>query len=165
MNSIEGIQDKSDYEVYDDYLNFRIDGIWLDEKIAEVTQNPSYKNLVPTLLFWIQEKEEKEIVWNRILPKSGEQVICPILMCPDDCDFSCTLIIAEIAHTGSSIKWNRLGIDQTTVADPEKVGSEVKWFNEFPALEFELTAYHGMLQEFQEQYVLSKKAWKEKYEQ
>lgn len=31
MNFIEGRLDKSDYAVYGDFINFNIDGYWLDE--------------------------------------------------------------------------------------------------------------------------------------
>jgi hypothetical protein len=34
-------------------------------------------------------------------------------MCPDDCDLSCILIIAEVESTDSTVTWHRLGVDVT----------------------------------------------------
>lgn len=98
MNKIEGIQDKSDYEAYWDFINYRIDGYWLDEKLDELYPNNMYDGLIPTLVYWMELEDEKAVVWNRILPNENETSICPILMCPDDNDFSCALIVAEIKN-------------------------------------------------------------------
>lgn len=49
MNKIEGILDTSDYE-YWDYINFKIDGYWLGEKLEELYPNNMYKGLIPTLV-------------------------------------------------------------------------------------------------------------------
>ena len=72
-------------------------------------------------------EEEEEIVWERILPNENELSRCPILMCPDDNDFFCTLIIAEIENRGNVIQWTRLDIDQTRALEPDSVGSKVNW--------------------------------------
>lgn len=69
-------------------------------------------------------------------------------MCPDDCDFSCTLIVAEIQNYGSFIQWKKLGIDKTDEWNAEKVGSKVEWFNGFKELNFEINDYISMLDSF-----------------
>jgi hypothetical protein len=46
MSKIKGQLDKSDYEIYDDFINFRIDDYWLDEKIDELYPGQSYKGLI-----------------------------------------------------------------------------------------------------------------------
>lgn len=88
MNKIEGKWDKSDYEGYYDFINYYIDNYWLDEKLDELYPNNMYKGLIPTLVPWLDRKDEKNVVWNRILPDINWTTICPILMCPDDCDLS-----------------------------------------------------------------------------
>lgn len=148
MNKIEGKWDKSDYEGYEDFINFYIDDYWLDEKIDELYPNNMYKGLIPTLVPWMDRKDEEIIVWNRILPNINHISICPILMCPDDCDFSCTLIVAEIQNYGSFIQWKKLGIDKTDEWNAEKVGSKVEWFNGFKELNFEINDYISMLDSF-----------------
>jgi hypothetical protein len=162
MNSIKGILDKSDYEIYDDFLNFQVDGYWLDEKLEELYPGNMYKGTVPTLLFWMEIEKEREVVWNRILPDKGQKAICPILMCPDDSDFSCTLVDAEIENTGTTIKWNKIGLDQTKEFEPEKIGSRVEWFDKIEPLEFDLSEYKQMIEEFKKHFEIDKLKWEER---
>ena len=53
INEIEGLWDKSDYKDYFDFINFRIDNYWLDEKLEEFYPGNLYKGLIPTLAFWL----------------------------------------------------------------------------------------------------------------
>jgi len=148
VNKIEGIQDKSDYEDYWDFINYRIDGYWLDELLDELYPNNMYKGLIPTLVYWMEREAEKAVVWKRILPNENETTICPVLMCPDDNDFSCTLIVAEIRNCGDLIQWKQIGIDKTKEWDAEKVGSEVEWLDKFNELNFSKQDYLTMLETF-----------------
>jgi len=55
-------------------------------------------------------------------------------MCPDDCDFSCTTVVAEIKRTDDKVEWKRLGTNTSpTNKSVEKMGQEVSWF---PGLQF-----------------------------
>lgn len=148
MNKIAGVLDKSDYEGYYDFINFRIDDFWLDEKLEELYPGNMYKGLIPTLLPWLDRKEEREVVWKRILPNISSVSVCPILMCPDDCDFSCTLIVAEIVNYGPFVQWKKLGVDITRQWEAEKAGSVVEWFDRFPELNFESIDYQNMMNTF-----------------
>ena len=125
MNKIEGLLDKSDYEGYFNFVNFRIDNYWLDEKLEELFPDNMFKGLIPTLVYWLDRESDKKVVWKRILPNENEIEICPILMCPDDCDFSCTLIVAEIQNYGTFIQWKRLGLDETKEWEAEKLGQKL----------------------------------------
>ncbi|MDP8051468.1 hypothetical protein QJU23_03385 [Pasteurella atlantica] len=160
MNTIKVEIDKSEYGT-DDFANYRIDNYWLDEKLGELYPNELYRGTIPTLLGMETPKEE-EVVQKRILPNENETSICPILMCPDDCDFSCTLIVAEIQNCGDIIKWNKIGVDITTEFDPEKVGSEVEWFDKLDGFEFSKIEYNQMLLEFKRYYEIDNKAEWEK---
>jgi len=149
MNKIEGLLDKSDYEGYWDFINYCIDGYWLDEKIDELYPDNMYKGLIPTLVYWMEIEAEKTVVWKRILPEENQTAICPILMCPDDNDFSCTLIVAEIKNCGHVIQWKRLGIDQTKEWEADKVGTSVEWFDKMEELNFYREDYLLMLHYFE----------------
>ncbi len=151
MNSIKGLLDKSDYEGYYDCINFYIDDYWLDEKLDELYPGSVYKGLIPTLVYWLDRESENKVVWERILPIENEISVCPILMCPDDCDFSCTLIVAEIQNYGEFIQWKRLGIDETRDWDAERAGTKVKWFDHFKEVNFRITDYLEMIDEFKDQ--------------
>ena len=159
MNTIKAKVDKSDYEIYDDFMNIEIDGYWLDEKLDELYPKRMFKGLIPTLLFAMEIDKEKEVVWNRINPTENTTTICPILMCPDDCDFSCTLIIAEVEDCENTVKWHRLGIDKTIEYNAEKVGSEVEWFDKVNSFEFKKSDYEVMITQFQNQLKIDKEKW------
>jgi hypothetical protein len=150
MNKIAGILDNSDYEGYGDFINYCIDGYWLDEKLDELYPDHMFKGLIPTLVDKMENEAEKAIVWKRILPGEDETAICPILMCPDDNDFSCTLIVAEIRLSGDLVIWERIGIDKTMDMDAEKVGSVVEWLDKFGKLVFLRQDYLSMLENFDE---------------
>ncbi|MCR8556750.1 hypothetical protein KXD93_03820 [Mucilaginibacter sp. BJC16-A38] len=159
MNTIEAQIDKSNYEIYDDFLNIKIDGEWLDEKLDQFYPGEMYKGTIPTLLFAIEIDTESKIVWNRILPHLNTTSICPILMCPDDRDFSCTLIVAEIECINDVVKWRRIGLDTTKDWQPENIGSEVKWFVKIPPYEFAKFEYLKMIKSFEIQFQKDKSAW------
>jgi len=156
MNSIKAILDKSDYEIYDDFLNFQIDGYWLDEKLDELYPDGMHKGLVPTLVESLYREDEREVVWKRIIPKENETTHCPILMCPDDNDFGCTLVIAEVVNYGDFIKWKKIGMNLTNEWEAEKVGSKVEWFDKIGELKFEISDYKKMLNDFKERMELDK---------
>lgn len=155
MNSIKAKIDKSDYR--DDwlFLNYHIDNIWFDEKLDELYPGNLYKGLIPTLLYGLMSKEE-EIVWKTILPNKGEVALCPILMCPDDYDFSCTLIVAEIENYGSFIQWKRIGFDKQTKWFDDEIKYDIDWFSDFQSLNFEIDDYQKIIQDFKIQYQLDK---------
>ena len=73
-------------------------------------------------------------------PRPGEIQRVPLLACPDDLDFSGTLVIAEVSSTEAEVVWERLGMDITHSLEPEEVGREVDWF-EIPALRFPRAQY------------------------
>lgn len=159
MNSIEVKIDNHKLFV-DSYSNYWIDNYWLDEKLEELYPNNLYDGLIPTLLFGMEMPEEEKIVWDRILPCKNEITICPILLCPDDLDFSCTVIVAEIENCDNTIKWRKIGLDLTEDFDPNKIGSKVEWFEELDGFVFKKEDYKLMLSEFKKQYEIDKLKWK-----
>jgi hypothetical protein len=156
MNKIEGLLDKSDYAGYWDFINYRIDGYWLDEKLDLYYPDRMFKGLIPTLVYWMERADEKELVWKRILPPENETAICPILMCPDDNDFSCSLIVAEIRNCGELVQWKKLGLDRTNEWEAEKVGTKVEWLDKMPELNFTKADYLIMLENFKSRFAIDR---------
>lgn len=74
MNSIEAIQDKSDYEDAQDFLNYKIDGYWLDEQLEALYLENMYKGLVPTLLDWMERQDEQAMGLDRTKEWDPEKV-------------------------------------------------------------------------------------------
>ncbi|MFK8103443.1 MAG: hypothetical protein AB8G15_13000 [Saprospiraceae bacterium] len=164
MDKIKAAIDKSEYG-YDDFLNYRIGEDWLDEKLEEAYPGNWYGGLVPTLSFAMEVEMESKVVWERILPNEGMVSNCPVLMCPDDNDFSCTLIIAAIENKGDIIEWQKLGLDQTKEFDPEMVGTTVNWFENIQAFIFEKQAYLKMIEAFRKEFNMTKKMWEQKFDE
>ncbi len=158
MNTIKAQIDQSDYEGYADFLNYQIDGFWLDEYLDKLYPNQFLKGTVPTLLFDLEGETENKIVWERILPQNSLS-LCPILMCPDDCDFYCTLIIAEIASYEDKISWLRLGLDHSKLDSPVDIGSRVDWFAKAAPFVFKREEYLSMLQAFELNYQAKENAY------
>ncbi len=69
----------------------------------------------------------------------------PVLMCPDDCDLSCTVIVAEVETGDKYIKWNRLGIDKSNPRELiEKnifLVTGVEWLDKVPQMSFSKESY------------------------
>lgn len=101
-------------------------------------------------------EEESKVVWQRIFPVENSISICPILMCPDDRDFSCTLVVAEIEHVDNRIKWKRLGLNKSQFYESDKVGSSVEWFKAFDEMVFDKSNYLQMLDTFNKDLLLKR---------
>ena len=78
-----------------EHLVIAIDDSPLDSLIANHTGKESYEGLVPTLLNWMESNLERQLTWDRIRPDIEQTTICPFPLCPDDLDFSCTVIVAS----------------------------------------------------------------------
>ena len=152
MNRIEAQMDRSDYGIHTKFLNYQVDGKWLDEKLDALFPTKDLKGLIPSLLFWLEKKQEQALVWDRILPEAGDQSICPILMCPEDCTFNYSLVVAEIHNTGNSVLWTKLGIDHSPGRRASRVGNLVDWFSSFQTLEFSFSDYESVLWAFDRQF-------------
>ncbi|WP_089681516.1 hypothetical protein [Catalinimonas alkaloidigena] len=150
MNVLEAKMQKSAY-ADEAHLVLLIDGQPLDHIIHAVDPEDKLrlKGLVPTLLHWLENEEERRVTWSRVLPEDGHCAVAPILMCPDDCDFTCTVIVVEINHSNDIITWQRIGRDISFSTIPEKIGTAVEWFD-LPQYRFERSAYQTCLKLFGE---------------
>jgi hypothetical protein len=148
MNKIQALRDKSIYKNYFDFLNYRIDEYWLDEKLDALNPSLQINGLVPTLLYWLEAERERKVVWDRILPAESETTVCPVLMCPDDCDFSCSLVVVEILNQKGIIYWKRFGIDNTFITSADEAGTNVSWLKNQLELKFIKAEYLMMLEAF-----------------
>ena len=150
MNSIVASYRNSKF-VEEKHLVFLIDGDPLDLVIDRMLPGEnSVEGLVPTLLGWLSDTEEDVLVWNRSLPNIGERVSFPVLVCPDDLDLWCTVVIAEVEASSSSITWRRLGLDST---DPEgytsaQCGEKVTWISGLGPFVFDRVEYEACLRKF-----------------
>ncbi|MFG0214559.1 hypothetical protein ACFU8X_15755 [Brevibacillus porteri] len=125
-----------------------IDEVPLDVIVHSLYPNHHFDGLIPTILDWIDEPREKAFVRSRYLSFKQREML-PILMCPDDCDLWCTLIIVEVVRFEGIIKWERMGIDQCTrenlINSFENIGTKVEWLEKVPSMTFQPEEYDSQI--------------------
>jgi len=89
-----------------------INGVRLDEMLSKI--NGDFFGLYPSWQargygFVLEEAEKKYVLYKSGLDK-GVQIL-PILLCPDDWDFFCTVILVEVIPSEDTVIWNRFGLD------------------------------------------------------
>jgi hypothetical protein len=80
-------------------------------------------------------------------------------MCPDDNDFSCILIVAEIENYGDFVQWKRIGLDETRLRFEDKFGKNINWFENLGTLNFETKDYLETIESFKQQLTKDKKKY------
>ena len=140
-----------------------IDGRSLEDVILEFRPD-IVKGIVPTLLNWLWNEEERKVVWERVIPMIGEKTKLPILMCSDDIDFWCTLVMVEVETKGNLVFWNKFGIENSDVQNPDEIGKSVEWFSNIPKLSFERSEYERVINEFRIRLDVNQKYTPKKFE-
>lgn len=132
------------------YLKISIDNKPLDEILHEYDPEGNWLGFVPTLSSWLENKDERKVTWERILPKENETVISPILMCPDDLDFWCTIVVVESTCVGNRVIWKRIGSDDTDDRGfhPEHIGQKVNWLDKIGPFMFDKKDFLDCIEEF-----------------
>lgn len=110
-----GVQSlKTRYEYPEDY--WTIDGIpvveYLETYVKEgqcpdLSVFGSMLGLMPAWNGNLLQKWENDFIWE--LVSSPEDLNVPILVCEDDCDLSCIVIVAKIRKAENRVYWDRLG--------------------------------------------------------
>ncbi|MBW4422652.1 MAG: hypothetical protein KME13_26150 [Myxacorys californica WJT36-NPBG1] len=148
MNSIAATTHQTKFTAQP-HLVIAIDGTPLDAILTAAFSHQQFNGLVPTILGQLDDDRERQIVWQRILPIEEERSIAPILMCPNDRDFWCVIVLADILATPQTIHWQRLGIDQSLPVDlPEQIGKKVEWLDGIGPFAFDRGMYTQMLDVF-----------------
>ncbi len=124
-----------------------IDGMPLDELLQKLYPDQLLHGLIPVIVDWMHIEQEAKIVVERFY-SNHSQVILPILMCPDDCDLSCTIVVAEVIQSNDKIIWNRIGYDRSEcnqTASTINIGTTVNWFDGIDRMIFDKEAYYTSL--------------------
>ena len=144
---------RSEYAVEPHWV-ITIDGEPLDRLIARHTDKDdgtrsAYVGLVPTMLDWLEDPSGRGVVWGRVLAEEGRRRV-PVLMCPDDVDLWCTVIVADVETCAQRVTWHRLGVDiGGGEGMPESIGSSVEWFADLGPWSFEIERYNACIEAFQ----------------
>ncbi|QEL13502.1 hypothetical protein PX52LOC_00359 [Limnoglobus roseus] len=144
MNQIQAIRAASKF-VPEPHLIIAVDGIALDEVLDAAIPGSKLTGLVSSLLGWFHNDEDSVIPWQRILPEVGCTGYAPILICPDDLDYSCSVVMAEVVTETDVVRWDRLGFDETRKG---VVGSCIRWEPAWGSYRFRRDDYERFLAAF-----------------
>lgn len=131
----------------ENFYMIEIDGKSLEDIILE-NRPDIKKGIVPTFLNWLTNEDERKIVWERAVPKIGEKLKLPILMCSDDIDLWCTLIMVEVETDKEYVYWNKFGLEDSDAIKPEEIGKSVEWFTGINSMRFDKNEYLNLLNQY-----------------
>lgn len=146
MNKLSVRIMKSQY-IQEEHLNIIIDGKLLDNILHEHYPDELLLGLVPTIVDWLGTEEEVRLIQSAFF-SNEESSIVPVLMCPDDCDLSCTLIVVEVETSSEAVVWKRMGINISNPAEAMKrnrfLQHEIKWLSKIPIMYFSKEDYKSL---------------------
>ena len=145
MNRIESIKAKSKF-VPEEHLVLIVDGVPLDELLDAALPEFDLVGQVSSLLGWFHNDEDSVVPWQRILPEIGCAGYAPILICPDDLDYHCGVVIVEVVAETNVIRWDRLGFN--AARNGSSVGSCVRWLPGLGPYRFRREDYERCLEAF-----------------
>lgn len=111
MNHIDVKPIRTQYDYFEDY--WIIDGVpivsYLEPfKPISFSVFGSFLGLLPAWGGKLAVQWENDFVWE--MANSREELNVPILVCEDDCDLSCIVIVVQIRKVGNTVYWDRIGV-------------------------------------------------------
>jgi hypothetical protein len=132
----------------DDGRVLLLDGVPLDEAVGRY--DPAARGLAPAWFDGFDSDAQGRAEWAHVRATadltSGPQVM-PVLVCPDDYDFACAVVVIDVRPGADVVVWERFGWDLTPFAAgavPAYVGGFVSWFAT-PHLVFDRREYEKAL--------------------
>jgi hypothetical protein len=102
-----------------------VDGVGLEQWLASHLDYPDIERLGLSLMCLVDD-EELALAKRRLVPgEDGTSTLVPLLVCCDDMDFDCTVVMVEQVVHGDTIQWRRFGHSATGGLD---VGASTRWF-------------------------------------
>ncbi|WP_236235041.1 hypothetical protein [Pseudomonas tohonis] len=126
------------------YTTFAIDGVPLEVWLP--SQNPAAEHDLIAAHAGLDNDEETLMVWDRIYSIAPEwKTLVPLLVCPDDLDLCCSVIVVEQLSNQRHIQWCRFGLLNGSIREESPA---VDWFDAIPSLMFERSNFQATLDEF-----------------
>ena len=157
MNHIKVQKVMTPYGYEEDYwcIDEKVLPNHLDECITESADEylkdlGSFMGLCPAWSKELNYKGDVRFVWELI--RREDATILPILLCPDDLDFSCIVIVVEVDKTKDFVYWGRVGYVTHKIPYYETEGN-VCWFHDLNWC-FTRDEYESMVRDFWERATL-----------
>ena len=129
-------------------LTFSIGNKPLQELLREATSDESMLGLVSPWFGCLLSEREQGVVDQRLDPRNYGSGRVPVLVCSDDLDFDCTVVIADVFVDTETISWKQLGLDQTRSRDPMSIGQTVDKIKGIGELYFRRSQYEECVDAF-----------------
>lgn len=122
-----------------------IDGVPIEEWLNCHLEYPNLE-LYGLSLMWLLDEEEDALAKRRFEPaEDGTSTPVPLLVCGDDMDFDCFVLMTEQVIDGETLHWRRFGV---SVSDGLEVGITTRWDAESRPVSFSLGEFRETLEEF-----------------
>lgn len=126
-----------------------IDGIplgnWIKGVIYDDSGEDDTEGLVPAQ-GWLIDEEHASYSWQLLTPAEEEcTTIVPLLICPDDLDLNCTVVVVEQVTSEDKLIWERFG---RAVAVINGVISSVAWSTNHQCAKFSRQQFEEACAEF-----------------
>ena len=122
-----------------------IDGIGIEQWLSTHLEWSDVASLGLSLI-WLIDEDEDALANRRIIPaEDGSSTIVPLLVCSDDMNFDCIVLVAEQVIDADTVHWRRFG---RSISDKLEVGISTKWIAESKPVSFALEAFQNALEQF-----------------
>ena len=125
-----------------------VDGVpvyhWVKSQIFDQEGNDDTYRLVPAQT-WLYDENESKIAWELLEPAHEGSTVVPLLVCPDDMDLSCTVVVVEQIVDKQTVEWRRFGLCTNHI---NGVVTSVRWSELAQCAAFNRTQFQESFLEF-----------------
>lgn len=117
---------------------------WVKSQIYDADGNDHTHTLVPAQT-WLYDENESRIAWQLLEPSHEGSTVVPLLVCPDDMDLSCTVVVVEQIVDKQTVEWRRFGLSINHI---NAVVTSVRWSESAQRAIFDRSQFEKAFQEF-----------------
>lgn len=117
---------------------------WVKLQIFDHDGNDEAYSLVPAQT-WLYNENESSIAWKLLEPTYEGSTIVPLLVCPDDMDLNCTVVVVEQVVKEQTVEWRRFGLCTNHM---NGVITSVNWSDGAQNAAFNRTQFQDSVEEF-----------------
>lgn len=147
MNTISTIISKPKFASIEQPV-LAIDGVpvyqWVNSQIFDADGNDDTHTLVPAQT-WLYDEDESRIAWELLEPTHEGSTVAPLLVCPDDMDLNCTVVVVEQIVDKQTVEWRRFGLSINHI---NSVVTSVRWSESGQCAIFDRTQFEEAFLDF-----------------
>lgn len=130
------------------HLVWMVENKNFDQLLDEIYPDKELLGLVPAIS-WLKDKSIK----NQVYSSSILSGITPILICPDEQNLSCLVIVADISVEENQVVWKKIGIQHPADSGYIESGRDIEWLTGIEECIFEKRKYIQSIEALNEEEV------------